>query len=57
MELLDKYTLRMTLKDKYYPLPAMLTNRWVPIIDPQSLDTVQPGGNLSKAIARILLAI
>ena len=41
MELLDKYTLRMTVKDKYYPLPAMLTNRWVPIIDPQALDTVK----------------
>jgi peptide/nickel transport system substrate-binding protein len=41
MELMDKYTLRMQLKDKYYPLPAMLTNRWVPIIDPQALDTVK----------------
>jgi peptide/nickel transport system substrate-binding protein len=41
MELLDKYTLRMILKDKYYPLPAMLTNRWVPIIDPQALDSVK----------------
>ena len=41
MELMDKYTLRMQLKDKYYPLPATLTNRWVPIIDPQALDTVK----------------
>jgi peptide/nickel transport system substrate-binding protein len=41
MELMDKYTLRMQLKDKYYPLPAMLTNRWVPIIDPQAFDTVK----------------
>jgi peptide/nickel transport system substrate-binding protein len=41
MELLDKYTLRMILNDKYYPLPAMLTNRWVPIIDPQALDSVK----------------
>jgi peptide/nickel transport system substrate-binding protein len=39
--LLDKYTLRTTLKDKYYPLPAMLTNRWVPIIDPQTFDTAK----------------
>ncbi len=41
VEMMDKFTIRMTLKDKYYPLPAMLTNRWVPIIDPQSLDTVK----------------
>lgn len=41
IDLLDDYTLRTTLKDKYYPLPAMLSNRWVPIIDPQSLDTVK----------------
>ena len=41
IELLDDFTLRTTLKDKYYPLPAMLTNRWVPIIDPQSLDSIK----------------
>ena len=41
IDLLDKYTLRTTLKDKYYPLPAMLTNRWLPIIDTQALDTVK----------------
>ena len=41
IDLLDDYTLRTTLKDKYFPLPAMLSNRWVPIIDPQSLDSVK----------------
>ncbi len=41
IKMLDKYTIRMTLKDKYYPLPAMLTNRWVTIIDPRTFDTVK----------------
>lgn len=41
IDLLDKYTVRTTLKDKYYPLPAMLTNRWVPIIDPQTFETAK----------------
>ena len=41
MEMLDDYTLRMTLKDKYYPLPAMFTNRWLPILDPQTFETAK----------------
>ena len=41
MDMLDDFTLRMTLKDKYYPLPAMLTNRWLPILDPQTFETAK----------------
>ena len=41
MDMLDDYTLRMTLKDKYYPLPAMLSNRWLPILDPQTFETAK----------------
>ena len=41
MDMLDDYTLRMTLKYKYYPLPSVLSNRWLPILDPQTFDTAK----------------
>ena len=41
LDLLDDYTLRMTLKYKYYPLPSVLSNRWLPILDPQTFDTAK----------------
>ena len=37
LDLLDDYTLRITLKYPYYPLPSLLSNRWLPILDPQDV--------------------
>ena len=41
LDMLDDYTLRMTLKYKYYPLPSVLSNRWLPILDPETFDTAK----------------
>ena len=41
LDMLDDYTLRMTLKYPYYPLPSVLSNRWLPILDPQAFDTAK----------------
>ena len=41
LDMLDDYTLRMTLKYPYYPLPSVLSNRWLPILDPQTFDTAK----------------
>ena len=55
MDMLDDYTLRMTLKDKYYPLPAMLTNRWLPIPRPTNLRDRQEAPHRHRAIQIRLL--
>jgi peptide/nickel transport system substrate-binding protein len=41
LDMLDDYTLRITLKYPYSPLPSVLSNRWLPILDPQTFDTAK----------------